>query len=633
MPALITITCRLAVAGHTYYSLTHDPAEEAASRARVTVLMDAVLAAVRQGAQAAIQACYGYEPALVDALPRMILQTCLAPGTDQLAAERAGLAEYELAAILPSTVENYAAVIPPDAAAVIRASAIEARRTALVELDEVLPVEATDAAEEVRQKAYKIAGHVVLQNADFLLAIFDDDKQRPVKSAGTAEMVRRAHETGIPTMVIHPGLGTVQVSTHKDRMFDATTLPEMQAVIADGVRRELTLIPDPVVAGAHEEPREVAERERQRQKEIQRLKRYFDEQPLRDRRWFWKMLVQGRTKLDGLFSVPKEKFFEPEASVLPVEMVLGKFRDEADMLSIHYTGLHRASVTLLFTFGVLAVLFAGLPAVMDAATGGGKGEHGGTAPLGISWTVLCCAAELFCLIAGVWLFVMNKLGGWQERATDYRLLAERLRHAAALSVLGRATWQYAYEPLPAHYSEHNPRFGWVDRMFRALVRQAVLPIGTRNLAAGDYLAASRRHLVGSYLGVQIEYHRRNAAKLHREHLVVEVLSYTALALTFAACIAHFFWHCPLLTLCATTFPAVIAACHGLAAHFHLQRVLARSEAMERRLEQQLSKLETIHAGESSQAFAVWVEETADLMLQEADDWRVVFRLLNVPTPG
>jgi hypothetical protein len=88
-----------------------------------------------------------------------------------------------------------------------------------------------------------------------------------------------------------------------------------------------------------------------------------------------------------------------------------------------------------------------------------------------------------------------------------------------------------------------------------------------------------------------------------------------------------------LTLCATTFPAVIAACHGLAAHFHLQRVQARSEAMHRRLEQQLAKLKTMDGHAPSLPLALWTEEAADVMLQEADEWRVVFRLLNVPTPG
>lgn len=406
----------------------------------------------------------------------------------------------------------------------------------------------------------------------------------------------------------------------------------MQNSVASIVRRELSIIPEIASVPSHGGKLEAHAQERQQRKELQGLQRYFDEQPLPERHGLWVSLAAAWSTFDWFFSVPKTDRFTPEADVLPVEKILGRHRDDVDALSIHYTGLHRASVLLLFLFGVLAVLFAGLAADTHTAA---HDEHKSSAVLlGVMpWSTFFCAAELTCLTMGVWLFTLNTLGGWQERATDYRLLAERLRHAAALSVLGRATWQYAYEPLPAHYSAHNPRSGWVDCMFRALIRQAVLPLGTRNLAENEYTTTCRRHLINFYLGSQIDYHRRNAAKLHRQHFAVEVVAYTALILTFAACLLHFVWHAPFLTVVATTLPAIVAASHGFSAHFHLQRVLARSEAMERRLAEHLAKAHLIPTAQSSHAVAIWVEEAADLMLQEADEWRVVFRLLNVPTPG
>ncbi len=657
MPAPITLTCRLAVAGHTYFSRTHDPAEEIQLRDRVVSLVDTVLGGIRSGAQQAVQKSYGFHPSMVDPQPQAVLLSSLAPGTDQLVAERAIQAQFQLATILPRDVKAYAAVMNPAAAAGLHRLSSIAHSPRRLELDEPLPPGNSPVDEEIRQQAYKVAGHVVLQNADFLLAVYDDHPQRPTNSGGTTEMVRRAKEAGIPTIWIHPVKDFVQVGLDVANRFNGEAMNDIESAVAELVCRELSLVPDEVPLPLHAHPHEAKRQRKQRRKELRAMQLFFTEDSLDECHWCWKSLVSAWNHVDWLCSAakphhghsekPRTDFVattrmvcqQADDRVRDVEQVLGEHRDRVDNLSIHYAGLHRASVLFIYLLGVGAVFFAGC-AGMPHGGHGAESPHGPAAAGELIFGLFTrsawfCGLELLCLLAGLWLFLLNRFGCWHERSTDYRLLTERLRHAAALSVLGRATWQYAYEPLPAHYSEHNPRSGWVDRVYRALVREAVLPIGLRNLSEPrrDYVRACRRYLVRKYVGAQAKYHRRNAAKLHRQHVALEIVAYGALVATFLACGAHFLIHHPALTVCATTFPAIVAACHGLSAHFHLQRVLQRSEAMERYLEVQGEKAPRLSPPQTSHALAEWAEQSAIRMLQEADEWRVVFRLLNVPTPG
>ncbi len=69
---------------------------------------------------------------------------------------------------------------------------------------ERLLVEAEDVTEldfdEVGQDAYVAAGHVMLQRCDVLFAVWDGGASRGL--GGTADIVRRAREAGIPVVVI-----------------------------------------------------------------------------------------------------------------------------------------------------------------------------------------------------------------------------------------------------------------------------------------------------------------------------------------------------------------------------------------------------------------------------------------------
>lgn len=626
MPQPITMTCRVAVTGHTYYSLTRNAVKEDHYRQTTTRLMDVVFTAMNAGARAALRQCHETTPTVVERVPRMVLITNLAPGTDQLAAQRALAAAYDVAAILPGERNAYAAVIPDPAvrAELMRLSTI-AEQTALVELDGELPRGHTEHDESLRQNAYRLAGRVALQNADFLLAVNDRNPARPRTSGGTVRMMARAAKAGIPVIEINPVCGTVRIGRRQFQPSDPESLRKLKRSIRQLVRHNLVLTPTGTGAEAA-----------RAQKEQHKAFAYFDEAAPLDRPALLLGLASIWKWVDSWCQEPRSKDadYKADPELARVEEHLSRQQRVADEQSIHYTCLHRASVLLIYVFGVLTVLFAGCAGMAHHASP--PEGHGGEHANGFGFSgEFCHGAELVCLLMALLLFALNYFGRWHGRATDYRLLAERLRHASVLSVLGRAPWQYAYEPLPAQYLHQSPRAEWVDCLFRGLVRQAVLPIGNRNLGANhrDYVQRCRTYFVDVYLGNQQEYHRRNRKKLHRQHLALEILAGFLLFAAFAVCIAHMFVDFPPFTVWATTIPAVVGACHGLSAQFHLKRVYERSKAMEHFLSLMRRNAPAATPTVSSHELAVWVEQASVRMLQEADEWRVVFRLLNVPTPG
>lgn len=626
MPSPITMTCRVAVTGHTYYSLTRNAEKEDRYRQTTARLMDVVFTAMNAGARAALRQCHETVPPVVERVPRMVLITNLAPGTDQLAAQRALAAAYDVAAVLPGERNAYAAVIPDvTVRAELQRLATIAEQTALVELDGELPLGMTDYEESQRQDAYRLAGRVALQNADFLLAVFDRNPARPRKSGGTARMIARAEKAGIPVIEIHPVRGTVRIGRRLFQSGEPESLRKLQCRIRRLVCQNLGLIPQGTGAeNAHA------------LKEQRKAFTYFDEAAPPERPALLVALASFWKWVDGWCQEPRDKAanFQVDPELARVEEKLSQQYRIADEQSIYYTCLHRASVLLIYIFGVLTVLFAGCAGMAPHA--GSDNSHGSGAADGFGLSgEFCHGAELVCLLMALLLFGLNYFGRWHGRATDYRLLAERLRHASVLSVLGRAPWQYAYEPLPAQYLHQSPRAEWVDCLFRGLVRQAVLPIGNCVLGANhrDYVQRCRMHFVDVYLGNQQEYHRRNRKKLHRQHLALEVIAGLLLVATFAICLVHFVMKCPVLTILATTIPAVIGMCHGLSAQFHLKRVYERSKAMEHFLGLMRKNAPAAAPETTSHELAVWAEQASVRMLQEADEWRVVFRLLNVPTPG
>jgi hypothetical protein len=145
---------------------------------------------------------------------------------------------------------------------------------------------------------------------------------------------------------------------------------------------------------------------------------------------------------------------------------------------------------------------------------------------------------------------------------------------------------------------------------------------------------------------QIKYHEVISQRLrkvdHRLHAVGTGLFVS----TFVACVFHLAlkfgdysvppWTAMLLIILNALLPAIGAALAGIRSQAELQRLVRRSEAMQKalaNLQLQLSMITPAANRLKSQEIRGIVERIAQLMLNETLDWRVVFqdRPLTLPT--
>lgn len=667
MTPKITLTCRLAVSGHTFLPGVADaPASRPSAEVQELVQSAAkqILDAINEGLDWARFDSNSRQYPTAKEKTRLVVISSLAPGTDQWVSQVAINSGHEIASILPGRRAEYDAVLQMQSSTSdFHALADQARCVALVELDHPLP---TDPQQEgQRREAYWTANDVVLQNADFLLAVWDET--RTGHRGGTVDMIQRAQQVCIPIFVIDPNSGEISiVEPNRNRFRGAAS--QIRTRIAQLVRNEIRLIVPPQDPAIDPEPASThhpsADEEHQRENE--HLEEFFLETPVKagfvvgpsgekrfvgGRGWGWVAFASIWNFIDGLWSVAKRPCPHPTSFPM-LSHQQTRFHQryaEIDRLAIHYSSLHRASLAALYSLGVIAVGAAAWFGLLSAretalhecaaahapASATDKDSH--VAEVRPLWQspATFCVVELSCLMVMALVYLANSSGEWHRRSTDYRLLFERLRHRYALSLLGRANWIHAYEPLPPQYSSSSGRMGWVDRVFRALIREDVLSVGNRAFGdnGGEYVQQCRNYYQCDYLWGQIDYHRRNATKLHRQHRAVEWLAVLAFLATMACCAAHLKIHSDLLALVGISLPALVAACHGIAAQFHLQRVLARSEAMEKHLHAHYDRLHERPESIRSDELARRIEPIVELMQREADDWRIVFRLLNVPTPG
>lgn len=292
-------------------------------------------------------------------------------------------------------------------------------------------------------------------------------------------------------------------------------------------------------------------------------------------------------------------------------------------LSRHYAGLHRSSFLVMAALGVVAVLCALTIPALDV-----KDD-----PHGFSrWQWGLVFAEALLILGMMLIYWLHHHYRWQERAIDYRLIAERLRHAAALAHLGRSPTPF--RGAPPQWLALDPRHSWAERYAKNVIRTIGLaPLAPRRLLDQDYLRACREYLAREWIEEQIRYHERNSARAEALHLDLELLAIAALGATLLVCLAHVVAHLPWLYIPAGVLPAFGAACHAVSGQADLQRIAVRSKAMAEKLKDFRDRLLALPAnGAFPTALARITEEAADSMLAEAGEWRVLFQTHPLPPP-
>jgi hypothetical protein len=296
----------------------------------------------------------------------------------------------------------------------------------------------------------------------------------------------------------------------------------------------------------------------------------------------------------------------------------------ANGLSMYYGNLHRSAFIVNSLLGALAVFLA-LVGIAAGITGRRQ------AP----WIL----AELIAILCILGLTHVGRRQRWHQRWIDYRTLAERLRLARCMSLLGGGGPQVVHAGHLAGYG--NPLHTWMHWHFRAIERAAGLVPGVCFTRA--YLASCREFWRESLIQDQRSYHEKTGGQFTTLDRRLHRAGNALFVLTLVACLLHaghlgvggdirFDWipHAVSgwLTLLCAFLPAAGAALAAIRSQAETHRVAQRSLAMQDALQDLQMDLATVpieERGLNSARLRECADRVSNLMIRETEDWRVVFQ--------
>lgn len=405
-----------------------------------------------------------------------------------------------------------------------------------------------------RARLYRAQATFLLRHVDVLLAVADPAK--PARPGGTLETVQRALSFGLPVIFVVPATGQVVVLEpggedlatlleQADRAPEATagattwqtrigrlvetviagpTVPTEVPKPDDGAR------PNTSAAAGRKKPPHGLTAE-----DDHILSEYFaDKVPPN---WYddvARKTTREKSPLEWCWERFDWCFKEPIGArlrhvwrqlmtpwLLPPKMpkpdfttAYNAYRDRATELNYHYSGHYRGAFVLNYALAVLTVVAAALSLTLQA-----HGWHPTGALVGLG------LFKLTLLVQIVRISRRAHHENWNDRAVDYRYLAERLR---ALRFLPRLGSFQPPSPAPPQYANRVVRQSAVDWLFKAIVRSVPPPV-----AMGATLAArpvklqpaavpDGLHLLETgVLDEQIAYHHTTERKLTAMNRVLE----------------------------------------------------------------------------------------------------------------
>ncbi|MFY0664476.1 MAG: hypothetical protein JXQ97_07620 [Natronospirillum sp.] len=197
------------------------------------------------------------------------------------------------------------------------------------------------------------------------------------------------------------------------------------------------------------------------------------------------------------------------------------------------------------------------------------------------WVIL----EFILLRFVVGRVLIARFKGWHERWMSYRYLAEQLRILRIgfpLMVLPESVKQRIWEPKASAPISLTQAEGWI--LQRILVAE-----GLPQSAAGKaYFRITHHneailHGVNHALSDNRHYYHRKYHRLHHDHHRLHRFSLLLFALTFAAVLSHFVFHLPGILFFTAFFPAWGAAIHGILNQNEVSRISAISAQTWQRL--------------------------------------------------
>jgi hypothetical protein len=270
-------------------------------------------------------------------------------------------------------------------------------------------------------------------------------------------------------------------------------------------------------------------------------------------------------------------------------------------------------------------------------------------PLALGWDVyephlsetIVVGAELVLMLGILGIVWLGRHRKWHERFVDYRLAAELVRHLRISAPLGSTR---PFPHLQAQLKKYgHPAATWMAWYVRAVERELGLPNVRLDFAHLSLCAVD----LEKYVAGQASYHDRSAGGSRRIERRLHKAGFALFGMTAVACAAHVFaganviaaspaWVLGTLTFVAGFFPALGSALAGISNQGEFARLAKRSKGMHQRFSEILDDVRAFQSGlakssnthtsapGTSRKLSALASETAQLMVNEVLDWRIVF---------
>lgn len=606
--------------------------------------------------------------AIADSLPgtrgAVRLHSLLVDGTDQVAAELALAQGWELAVPMPfgaslncainahpPTLEDAAALLaggePADPVARAKAAAIRAitaRAQAFELADRDAEVEAlwraalADPGDRDAQRAFDalvsdnvaLAGRAMIERSDLVIAVWDGKVAN--LPGGTGHTVTAALAMGAPVLLIDPAAPAAWRLLNRPEELGHPCDPAQ----TDLVRLEAIIRAAMVVEG-WDASLLAAERWHPRSSRWFGLYRRI-ESIFGDGRWFG--------SLRTTYEAPEAIAAGSGAGVIAAargmpggdagvarqlaEDVLPAFA-WADGIANRLADAYRSGMCVNFVLAALAVIIgiAFLPT--------GLGE--------VKWAF--ALVELLLLGGILGLTAAGSRLGWHRRWFAMRRVAEYLRHAPALLLLGVARPTGRWPRSGGHGDETA---GWPEHFARHALREVGLP---QVAVTRDYLRAGLAEAVLPYLASQRAYHQAKAHRLERVHHGLDKTAETCFALAVASVVAYLLLKgagvaglapkslagdfSPLFTFFGVAFPTLGANLSGIRYFGDFERFGAISRVAADKLAAIETRIGLLLSGDPQAltyaAAADLIHALDEAVVEELSSWQAVFGAKHLALPA
>ncbi|MEE4316157.1 MAG: hypothetical protein V2I74_04165 [Erythrobacter sp.] len=595
------------------------------------------------------------------------LHSLLVDGTDQVAAELALARGWDLAVPMPFGADlnlaiNAHPVTSADAAALcrgeraadpeverraaaIRAITTKAQLFELADRDaelEALFLAMLDAPEDrAAVRAFEalasdnvaLAGRVMVERTDLVIAIWDGKISN--LPGGTGHTVVAALTMGTPVLLIDPAM---------PQAWSILTRPEelghFGSLGTDAARNDARLaaiIRAAVVVEGWRPEQLAREQWRPRSSRVFGLYRMI-EQVFGDGR-----LLSGRLQID--YEAPDAIAAGSAAGLLRAAQeapgadlrLAARLRDtllpifaRADGIASRLSDAYRSGMCVNFVLAALAVI-VGLAFY----------------PLGLGKVKWVFASVELLLLTGILAITWaGSRRGWHRRWFELRRVAEYLRHAPALLLLGVSRPIGRWPRAGREGSEGE----WPEHFARHALREVGLP---RARLTRDYLRACLEGVVRPHVAAQRAYHEAKAERLERVHhrldrvaatcftlAVISVLAYLLLKLATVTAIAPRSWAdglSPLFTFLGVAFPTLGANIAGVRYFGDFERFGAISRAAAERLGEVEKRIDLLLSGSGQaltyEAAAALVHAVDEAVVDEIESWQAVFGAKHLALPA